>query len=511
MYFKFFLNGKSCWSLLDPGAGICVLAQSLATDVRNKKLNFNIVTANGNPIEVVGVSRERIHIGDVDIWKDVVVSSDIPDNLFILGNCILKPYNLKLDYELTTFELRGSGKVIFQWGDQHPELEELRLIMGKRDAMERYRERVLSIRSVTSVVEGMGASALTMGQTTENNVEQPSVSGPSPMTLARHQSCPNDATCIDQSKIRAVEGMDMIQGSDSCNQLSRGETMGLASSRDCQADVPKTTRCEESLNIQSNETFFPGKAIETLNGEKVRMAHEEGYPLLKIEAELFKRRIPNFARVAKTMCLEPNSKSLIKLSLGESIKQTDYVIVPKISAQLIYGIFARPTIVRSDYHVIEVWNLTDSVVSLVQGLRIGEYFEFKECKPETVNSLNMGVTRKPEKFDIKYFNINPNASPEDRKELEEILRESWDLFAFSNYELGSTDIVEHSIDTGDAKPVRQRLWTRYSKKENEYISQQVQEMLDCGVIVEVIALGFVMWYLHQKQGVIYDLLVIFVN
>src|SRR6266511_1509287 len=172
MYFKFFLNGKSCWSLLDPGAGICVLAQSLATDVRNKKLNFNIVTANGNPIEVVGVSRERIHIGDVDIWKDVVVSSDIPDNLFILGNCILKPYNLKLDYELTTFELRGSGKVIFQWGDQHPELEELRLIMGKRDAMERYRERVLSIRSVTSVVEGMGASALTMGQTTENNVEQ---------------------------------------------------------------------------------------------------------------------------------------------------------------------------------------------------------------------------------------------------------------------------------------------------------------------------------------------------
>jgi len=89
---------------------------------------------------------------------------------------------------------------------------------------------------------------------------------------------------------------------------------------------------------------------------------------------------------------------------------------------------------------------------------------------------------KPKEFDGKYFNINPEATPESRQSLLELLEEFWDIFAFTNDELGSTKTVELSIETGDAKPIRQRLWTRYSTKENEFISEQVKEMLRCGVI-----------------------------
>jgi len=63
------------------------------------------------------------------------------------------------------------------------------------------------------------------------------------------------------------------------------------------------------------------------------------------------------------------------------------------------------------------------------------------------------------------------------------------VFAFDNTELGCTDLVQHIIITGDNPPIRQRQWNRYSKEENDIISKQVQEILDFGVIKNVILHG----------------------
>ena len=100
-----------------------------------------------------------------------------------------------------------------------------------------------------------------------------------------------------------------------------------------------------------------------------------------------------------------------------------------------------------------------------------------------VNSLEVNHEKEKRKFDANYFDINPDLEDTDRNKNLKVLENNWDIFAFTNAELGCSNIVEHSINTGDAPPIRQRLWTRYSKTENEFISKQVQEMLDCGVIV----------------------------
>ena len=45
---------------------------------------------------------------------------------------------------------------------------------------------------------------------------------------------------------------------------------------------------------------------------------------------------------------------------------------------------------------------------------------------------------------------------EELAELKSLLGEFTDVFAFDNSELGCTDIVRHTIDTGDSKPIKQQ-------------------------------------------------------
>ncbi|MCG8624354.1 MAG: hypothetical protein MJE68_20465 [Proteobacteria bacterium] len=44
---------------------------------------------------------------------------------------------------------------------------------------------------------------------------------------------------------------------------------------------------------------------------------------------------------------------------------------------------------------------------------------------------------------------------DEMKQVKELLRESADVFALDDSELGCTDLVRHVIDTGDHSPLRQ--------------------------------------------------------
>jgi len=50
--------------------------------------------------------------------------------------------------------------------------------------------------------------------------------------------------------------------------------------------------------------------------------------------------------------------------------------------------------------------------------------------------------------------IGNTCSKEEQGELEKLLLSKHNYFALKDTELGETDVVEHSIDTGDAKPVK---------------------------------------------------------
>src|SRR5690606_3897453 len=79
------------------------------------------------------------------------------------------------------------------------------------------------------------------------------------------------------------------------------------------------------------------------------------------------------------------------------------------------------------------------------------------------------------------FNINSSLAPNQAREMRQLLLEFKPLFDGKNVKLGQAIGVSHSINTGDATPIRQRSY-RYSREERNTIQQHVDEMLRNDVI-----------------------------
>ena len=80
--------------------------------------------------------------------------------------------------------------------------------------------------------------------------------------------------------------------------------------------------------------------------------------------------------------------------------------------------------------------------------------------------------------------VDPDVNNHDREKLNALLLEFASAFSLSEDELGRTSVAKHAIDTGSARPVRQRL-RRQPPTYQTIIKEHVDSssMLKQGVIV----------------------------
>jgi hypothetical protein len=78
--------------------------------------------------------------------------------------------------------------------------------------------------------------------------------------------------------------------------------------------------------------------------------------------------------------------------------------------------------------------------------------------------------------------VDPSVTDHHRTELTALLLEFSTAFALSENELGRTSVAKHAMDTGEARPVRQRL-RRQPPAYQAVIKEHVDSMLKQGVIV----------------------------
>jgi hypothetical protein len=156
----------------------------------------------------------------------------------------------------------------------------------------------------------------------------------------------------------------------------------------------------------------------------------------------------------------------------------EHAVYPKKSGQLI-----MPTII----------NPTDKEVTLDFGTKIGTlYTDWEECdgteKQEVICNLMdeipvLSTTHRRHEpipdFQAK-LKIGP-LPPGDRERLVKLLEEYMDVFAEDISDLGRIKEVQHRIYVGDAKPVKQRPYRR-GPHENEFIQQEIQRLLQNGLI-----------------------------
>ena len=68
-----------------------------------------------------------------------------------------------------------------------------------------------------------------------------------------------------------------------------------------------------------------------------------------------------------------------------------------------------------------------------------------------------------------------NLEPEEKLQISELICEYADVFALNQSELGHTDVIHHSIDTGDSPPLRQPV-----RRIPFALRAKVEEMVDGG-------------------------------
>ena len=77
--------------------------------------------------------------------------------------------------------------------------------------------------------------------------------------------------------------------------------------------------------------------------------------------------------------------------------------------------------------------------------------------------------------------VDPDVEDDSKVKLRQLLEEYQDIISSDEIDLGKTDLVEHRIDTGDAKPVRHSL-RRMPAAYSHIIDEQIELMLKQGII-----------------------------
>ena len=83
---------------------------------------------------------------------------------------------------------------------------------------------------------------------------------------------------------------------------------------------------------------------------------------------------------------------------------------------------------------------------------------------------------------LKSVHVDNILSPQEVKQLNDLILEFSDIFALDQSELSSTDVVTYVIDTGDSMSIKQHP-RRIPFALRSKIDQLVSEMLDQGIVV----------------------------
>ena len=150
--------------------------------------------------------------------------------------------------------------------------------------------------------------------------------------------------------------------------------------------------------------------------------------------------------------------------------------------ELCPGVRVSRTIVpdRSENIPVRVVNLNKCPVTVRAGALVSDLEPAEVCGA-TESSSSPGDGTDDTVLRSMVDGVDESVRTEDQQRLLSVLKEFPQVFSRHNNDLGRTDVLTHSIDTGDSQPVRQPL-RRHPPAHTEAIRQHVTDMLEQDVI-----------------------------
>ena len=179
------------------------------------------------------------------------------------------------------------------------------------------------------------------------------------------------------------------------------------------------------------------------------------------------------------LCIAKGNKQLLNSEFHQVIP-TEYSTISTDSGLLTVNCIAK-TSKQSQFSVFLIHN-TNYCNWLRKGSTIGKIEEVKECNFVNVNDLNQQEKQTSLKVssldDLKQKIIVPI---NHREMVEDLIKQNVDLFTEKNTDLGKTNTIMLSTDTGNHPPIKLRLYrTPFAKCP--IIDKAVKDMLAANII-----------------------------
>jgi len=165
---------------------------------------------------------------------------------------------------------------------------------------------------------------------------------------------------------------------------------------------------------------------------------------------------------------------------------SEVVLEPRKDAYQHYGIYVADTINRvyNRRIFLEVFNGTNDDKTLCAGSTIGT-IRLYQSDTSPMAQVNRTQTATPQ-IDLKYLKqaadlSDTDLTDEEKAALIHVLADYPQLYATSRNAAGTTTLVKHRIDTGDAKPIKARP-SRMAPKERDLINEEIDRLVTEGIV-----------------------------
>lgn len=215
---------------------------------------------------------------------------------------------------------------------------------------------------------------------------------------------------------------------------------------------------------------------------KILQVGNEEIPLVKGR----RPSTPTCCRIvsATAVTLPPQSEAVILAQVQDPNPKFSWGILQSdSSARLNQPVLVCRALVDVEYPTVpvHVMNLSS------EPQRIGKGTHLASCEPIISVLRNNGPhlvcdtgEQLPEQVQKLYERSSVDLSAEQKQELHTLLKEFADIFSQGLGDLGQTDIITHSIHTGDATPVRQPP-RRFPLIQREAAQEAIQDMQKQGI------------------------------
>ena len=186
-------------------------------------------------------------------------------------------------------------------------------------------------------------------------------------------------------------------------------------------------------------------------------------------------------RVTERLVLPANSESVFRVNVPKHMRDKNMLIEPNFQLAK-HGIVVSNAIVdaQSKHVLISAINCRNTDMSLKKNKVIANIQHVKEIsEPIQLNQVKNG--KLPEHLQCLLDRVSPKIDTVEKDKIKDLLIKYQDIFLGPDGKLGRTDIVQHVIDTRDAKPIKIPP-RRVPIKQKEIIDQEINKMLADDII-----------------------------